>query len=633
MISSTSESLAPTQTTLFDEQKNTDLYTAKSIHKTIENTAHNYFLVDSSQLRKELIDKLLKQKEICFDTETTNIEALRAELVGISFAIQPFEAYYVPFTADQDETKKVIQEFIPVLSNEHILKIGQNIKYDIQVLSNYQVEMKGKIFDTMIAHYLIQPELPHNMDYLAEIYLNYAPVSIETLIGPKGKNQLNMRQVEIDEIKEYAAEDADITLQLSQILKPELEKLHMLNLAEKIEMPLILVLAKMEQSGFKINIKDLNNYAQLLKIEINNIEKDIFQMAGETFNIASPKQLGEILFEKLKIATDTKKTKTKQYSTSEETLTQLQGKHSIINKVLEYRTLNKLLNTYVEALPKLVNPKTDKIHTSFDQAWVATGRLSSKNPNLQNIPIRDERGREIRKSFIASDENHVLLSADYSQIELRLMAHMSRDPHLIDAFLSGEDIHAATAARIFNVPLNEVTRDMRSRAKTANFGIIYGISAFGLSQRLNISRTEAKDLIDGYFSSYKMVKEYMEKSIKLAKEQGYVETIMGRRRYLKEIHSANALVRGNAERNAINAPLQGSAADIIKLAMVNIYQQLSNYKTKMILQVHDELIFDVYKPELDTIKKIVKQEMEHVLKLSVPLVVDIGVGDNWMEAH
>ncbi len=634
LISNSPEPATVIQATLFEEIKETNQDSFQNGINNIENTAHTYYLIDTPDLRKELIRKLLNQKEICFDTETTGIEALHAELVGISFAYKPFEAYYVPFSSDQNETKKVIQEFVPVFGNDNISKIGQNIKYDIQVLSNYQVEVKGKIFDTMIAHYLIQPELPHNMDYLAGIYLNYDPVSIETLIGPKGKHQLNMRQVEIGKIKEYAAEDADVTWQLAMILKPELEKLNMLNLAEKVEMPLIQVLADMEKSGFKISINDLNNYAQLLKKEIIEIEKDIFYMAGVTFNISSPKQLGEILFDRLKIASDAKKTKTKQYSTSEETLTQLKGKHQIIDKVLEYRTLNKLLNTYVETLPKLVNPKTDKIHTSFDQAWVATGRLSSKNPNLQNIPIRDEKGREIRKSFIASDDNHILLSADYSQIELRLMAHMSEDPNMIEAFLSGEDIHAATASRIFNVNLQDVTREMRSRAKTANFGIIYGISSFGLSQRLNISRTEAKALIDGYFSSYNLVREYMEKSITRAKEKGYVETIMGRRRYLKEIHSANAIVRGNAERNAINAPLQGSAADIIKLAMVGIYQRLSGkFHTKMILQVHDELIFDVYKPELEKIKEIVKDEMEHALKLSVPLVVDMGTGNTWLEAH
>lgn len=624
----------PLQGSLFHTTSNEDSDMANDGQNNIQNTPHKYYLIDNQSDRKELIEQLVKQKEICFDTETTGIEALEAELVGISFAYKSHEAYYVPVPYEKEKAEEIVKEFSCVFENERISKTGQNIKYDIQMLSNYGIKVKGNIFDTMIAHYLIQPELQHNMDYLSRIYLKYSPVSIESLIGPKGKNQLSMRDVNIQEVKEYACEDADITWQLAGILEKELKKNNLTELAIKIEMPLISVLAEMERSGFRINIDDLNRYSYVLNNEIDELEKEIYRLADTTFNISSPKQLGEILFERLKIASNAKRTKTKQYSTSEETLTQLKGKHEIIEKVLEYRALKKLLNTYVEALPKLVDKKTAKIHTSFDQAWVATGRLSSKNPNLQNIPVRDEKGREIRKAFIGSDEHHVLLSADYSQIELRLMAHMSGDKNMIEAFNSGEDIHAATAAKIFGLSIKEVSREMRNKAKTANFGIIYGISSFGLSQRLGISRSEAKELIEGYFKSYGKVKEYMEQSINLAKERGYVETIMGRRRYLKDIHSSNAIVRGNAERNAINAPIQGSAADLIKLAMVNIHKQLNEkYKTKMILQVHDELIFDVYKPELEEIKNIVRKEMEQVVNLSVPLSVDIGIGNNWLEAH
>jgi DNA polymerase-1 len=486
----------------------------------------------------------------------------------------------------------------------------------------------------MIAHYLIQPDLKHNLEYLAANYLNYNPVSIEELIGKKGKNQLSMRSVDINVISEYAGEDADLTWQLYKILADELKKNGMTELAERIEMPLIRVLADMENAGFRLNTKDLDKYAKELRGLIISIEKEIYTFAGIEFNISSPKQLGEILFEKLNISGGTQKTKTKQYSTSEEVLIRLKDKHDIVGKVLEYRALKKLLSTYVEALPKLIHRKTGKIHTSFEQAWVTTGRLSSKNPNLQNIPVREERGREIRKSFVASDKDHVLLSADYSQIELRLMAHLSRDVHMIEAFRNNEDIHSATAGKIYNVRPENVTAEMRRKAKTANFGIIYGISAFGLSQRLNIPRAEAKKLIDSYFNSYSKVKEYMEKSIEMAKEKGYAETIFGRRRYLTDINSANAFIRGMAERNAINTPLQGSAADIIKLAMVNIHRRLSGrYSTRMILQVHDELIFDVYRPELEEIKKLVKYEMENAIRLEVPLITDIGVGENWLEAH
>ncbi len=623
----------PTQGTLFEEKGVENIIPQTNL-KTINDIKHSYHLIDSFEKRKELIASLQKQNEFCFDTETTGLNVYSAELVGISFSYELHKAFYIPIPPDKEQANQVLIEFKEVFENEDIIKIGQNIKYDLQILHNYNIQVKGKIFDTMIAHYLVQPELQHNMNYLANIYLDYSPVSIESLIGSKGKTQLNMRMVDVNLVKDYASEDADITFQLTQILRKELEKNNMEKLAHEIEMPLINVLSDMEKSGFKINTNNLNKYAQELNIEINKIEQNIYELAGVAFNISSPKQLGEILFEKLKIVDSAKRTKTKQYSTSEEVLIRLKDKHEIVTKVLDYRTLKKLLSTYVEALPKLINEKTGKIHTSFEQAWVATGRLSSKNPNLQNIPIRDEKGREIRKSFIASDENHILLSADYSQIELRLMAHISGDENMIEAFLSGEDIHASTAAKIYNVPINKVTREMRSRAKTANFGIIYGISTFGLSQRLNIPRADAKDLIEGYFSTYKKVRSYMEQSIKRAKEKGYVETIMGRRRYLKEINSANAIVRGNAERNAINAPLQGSAADIIKLAMVNIHRILSKrFKTRMILQVHDELIFDVYKSELDHIKQVVKREMEQAITLSIPLIVELGVGDNWFDAH
>jgi DNA polymerase-1 len=600
----------------------------------ITTVRHKYYITDTKDKRAQLINKLSKLKEFSFDTETTSLDVHKSELVGMSFSYKQNEAYYVPVPANQNEARSVASEFRKVFSDDRIKKIGQNIKYDMQVLSNYDIEVKGDLFDTMIAHYLIQPDLKHNLEYLAANYLNYNPVPIEELIGKKGKNQLSMRSVDINVIGEYAGEDADLTWQLYKILADELKKNGMTELSERIEMPLIRVLADMENAGFRLNTKDLDKYAKELRGQIISIEKEIYTLAGIEFNISSPKQLGEILFEKLNISGGTQKTKTKQYSTSEEVLIRLKDKHDIVAKVLDYRALKKLLSTYVEALPKLIHQKTGKIHTSFEQAWVTTGRLSSKNPNLQNIPIREERGREIRKSFVASDKDHVLLSADYSQIELRLMAHLSKDANMIGAFRNNEDIHSATAGKIYNVRPENVTDEMRRKAKTANFGIIYGISAFGLSQRLNISRAEAKKLIDSYFSSYSKVKEYMEKSIEMAKKKGYAETIFGRRRYLKDINSANALIRGMAERNAINTPLQGSAADIIKLAMVNIYKRLSErYRTRMILQVHDELIFDVYKPELEEIKKLVKYEMENAVRLEIPVITDIGVGENWLEAH
>ncbi len=601
----------------------------------INTVEHNYFLIDTIEKRKELIDKLNQQQEFCFDTETTGLDVNISEIVGLSFSFKDYEAFYVPIPVNQSEAYDIVREFKEVFENNEIKKIGQNIKYDISMLKWYGVDVNGELFDTMLAHYLIQPELAHNLNYLSEQYLNYTPVSIESLIGKKGKNQLSMRFVAIAQITEYACEDADITWQLKQILEKELKEKNVAELFEKIEMPLVNVLVSMEKSGVKLNVQELNSYSNILKKEIIDLEKDIIGLAGVEFNISSPKQLGEVLFAQMKIVENPKKTKTKQYSTSEDVLAKLADKHKIIPKILEFRSLNKLLTTYVDALPKLINNKTGKIHTSFNQAITATGRLSSNKPNVQNIPVREEKGREIRKAFIPSDNEHVFLSADYSQIELRLMAYMSNDENMIRAFNNNEDIHSATAAKIYGINLSEVTQEMRRNAKTANFGIIYGISAFGLSQQLNIPRKEAKQLIDSYFESYPGIKKYMDENIQFARDNGYVETIKGRRRYLKDINSQNAIVRGIAERNAINAPIQGSAADIIKIAMINIYEKLKqgNYKTKMILQVHDELNFDVYKPELEDIRQIVQNEMQNAVKLNIPLTVDIGVGENWLEAH
>lgn len=606
-----------------------------SSHKNIHDTPHTYHVAATFAERKKLTDMLNSFPDICFDTETTGLETHDAEIVGMSFSIAKSEAWYVPVPAERTEATQIINEFKSVFENQYICKTGQNIKFDILMLKSYGIEVKGEIFDTMLAHYLIQPEMKHNMNFLAESYLNYTPVSIEELIGKKGKHQLNMRNVPLEKISEYAAEDADITLQLRKYLEPELEKNNLSELAKNVEMPLVKVLADIEYYGVSIDANALHIYAKQLTEEIIEIEKSIFSLAGIEFNISSPKQLGEILFDRLKIASDAKKTKTEQYSTGEEILEKLAGEHPIVGKILEYRSLKKLLSTYVESLPKLINKKTNKVHTSFNQAVTSTGRLSSNNPNMQNIPVRDEKGREIRKAFIPSDTNHLFLSADYSQVELRIMAHLSKDPHMLEAFSNNEDIHTATASKIFGLPISEVTSDMRRKAKTANFGIIYGISAFGLAQRLGISRTEAKQLIDGYFANYSHVKEYMDFCIKTAREKGYVETIMGRRRYLADINSNNAVVRGFAERNAINAPIQGSAADIIKLAMINIHKSFEeqNLQSKMILQVHDELNFDVLKSELDTVKEIVRREMQNAVCLDVPLTVDLGVGENWLEAH
>jgi DNA polymerase-1 len=626
----------PVQRSLFSQNSINQASEIQTYGLNIISTIdHDYVIADTQALRKELTNELIKQKSFCFDTETTGLDVLHDKLVGLSFSFEKHKAFYVPVPVDFIETKSILKEFSEVFQNKDILKIGQNLKYDIHILKNYETEINGDLFDTMIAHYLIEPDQRHNLNYLSEVYLKYKPVQIEELIGKKGKDQMNMRSVPLEKIAEYASEDADITYQLRDVLNTELDKKNLKILAEKIEMPLIPVLISMERAGVKLDVKTLKQYLKILIEDITKLEKEIYKLAGNEFNISSPKQLGDILFEKLKISEGARKTKTKQYSTSEDVLIKLRDKHRIIPMVLEYRSLKKLVTTYVETLPKLINNKTGKIHTSFNQAIVATGRLSSVNPNLQNIPIREERGREIRKAFIPTNQDYVLLSADYSQIELRLMAHMSGDEAMIKAFQQDEDIHIATASKIYNVPVEDVTREMRGRAKTANFGIIYGISSFGLSQRLNISRTDARELIDEYFKTYPGVKKYMDKSIGIAREKGYVETLMGRRRILKDIHSRNSVVRGMAERNAINAPIQGSAADIIKLAMVHIHQKIKagKFKTKMILQVHDELVFDIFKPELEEIQEIVINEMENVISLKVPLKVDYGVGNNWLEAH
>ena len=622
------------QGTLFSmgEQTQTE---SVSIHEDIRSTSHHYHLVDNEAQIKDLASKLERQTAFCFDTETTGLDPHSDHLVGLSFSFESGEAYYIPVPADQKKAIAIVQEFKAVFANENILKIGQNMKFDILFLSRYGIEVKGDYFDTMVAHYLIQPELRHNLDYLSEIYLGYKKVATEELIGKSGKNQLSMRQVDLEQIKEYACEDADITFQLKALLDSDLDKANVKNLFTEVEMPLLKVLIQMEQAGLKIDPKVLNDYAVTLREQIIELENSIIELAGEHFNISSPKQLGYILFDKLMLDPKAKKTKTKQYSTGEEILVNLQDKHPIINMILEHRGLKKLLSTYVEALPKLINPQTGKIHSSFNQTIAATGRLSSTNPNLQNIPIRTENGREIRKAFIPSDNEHLFLSADYSQIELRIMAAVSGDKVMTEAFRNGEDIHAATASKIFGIPINEVNSDMRRKAKTANFGILYGISAFGLAQRLNIPRGEAKQLIEDYFANFSMVKNYMDSQLVLARERGYVETIMGRKRYLSDINSANASVRAFAERNAINAPIQGSAADIIKVAMININKRFAEkgFHSKMILQVHDELNFDVLKTELEEVKAIVKYEMENAVKLDVPLEVEMDAAENWLLAH
>jgi len=608
---------------------------SNSEFKTIETTDHFYQHIDSPLSRKMLLKKLMQQTSVCFDTETTGLKALEVELIGIAFSYEIGKGYYVSFPKNQEETKTILEEFRPFFEAEEIEKIGHNLKYDIKVLSNYNMPVKGPLFDTMIAHYLINPDMRHNMDMLAETYLNYQPVSITELIGKKGKNQLTMRVVPIKEQTEYAVEDADVTLQLKEHFTKELESGNVTTLFKDIETPLISVLSAMEIEGINLNSDFLKELSVALTDDINRLEKSIYKQAGEEFNIGSPKQLGIVLFEKMELVKKPKKTKTGQYSTAEDVLSYLAKDHQIIRDILEFRQYKKLQSTYVDALPNEVNLKTGRIHTVYAQAVAATGRLSSNNPNLQNIPIRTERGREVRKAFIPRDENYVLLAADYSQIELRIIAALSEEETMMNAFKNGEDIHASTAAKVFNVPLDEVTREQRSNAKTVNFGIIYGVSAFGLSNQTDLSRSEAKELIETYYETYPKLKAYMSAQVDFAREHGYVETVLNRRRYLKDINSQNAIVRGGAERNAVNAPIQGSAADIIKLAMINIYNrfQKENFKSKMLLQVHDELVFDAHKDELDIIKPIIKQEMENAFKMTVPLDVEIGIGENWLEAH
>ena len=622
------------QGSLFDMASETPAPTMGSF-KTIDEVKHSYYLANNDMALLSLAAELSIQPAFCFDTETTGLDIATAELVGISFSWKEYEAWYVPVPANRNEANALVSRFKKVLEDPRIEKVGQNLKYDALILQKYNIELAGPVFDTMVAHHLIQPGLKHNMDYLAETYLGYTPVSIATLIGPKGKGQSSMRDVPIEKIKEYAAEDADITWQLKGILEKELVKEGVVSFFKEVEMPLLLVLLKMEQEGVKIDVDELKRYAVDLNKRLVDLERSIIDMAGIEFNINSPKQVGEVLFDRLKVDGKAGKTKSGQYSTNEEVLQRIKDKHPIMPLILEQRGLKKLLTTYVEALPLLVVKETGRLHTSYNQSIVVTGRLSSTNPNLQNIPIRDEDGREIRKAFIARGEDYLFLSADYSQVELRLMAHLSEDSHMIEAFNKGEDIHAATAARIFKIPIDEVTSDMRRKAKTANFGIIYGISAFGLADRLNIPRTEAKALIDGYFDNFPGVKAYMDHCIRQAREKGFVETLFMRKRYLPDINSRNAIVRGMAERNAINAPIQGTAADIVKKAMVEIHKRMmaESFKSKMILQVHDELNFDVYKPELERIKVLVKESMESACSLRVPLLVDMGVGKNWLEAH
>ncbi len=603
--------------------------------KTINDVEHNYILADTDELIAKLLAELQTEKTYCFDTETTSTNEMEAELVGLSFAVKQGEAWYVPCAANCDEALATLKKFQAIFDDESKTLVGQNVKYDLMVLANYGVSIKNKLFDTMLAHYLLQPDMRHGMDVLAETYLGYSPVSITTLIGKKGKDQGNMRDVEVNLVKEYASEDADITLQLKNLFAPKLVTTNADKLFTEVEMPLVPVLASMEREGICLDTQALNDFSKELEIEVSRVEKDIYALAGLTFNIASPQQLGKILFDHLKIDEKAKKTATKQYSTAEDYLVKLAHKHPIINKVLEFRGLVKLKNTYVDTLPLLINKNSGKIHTSYNQAVASTGRLSSNNPNLQNIPIRTEKGREVRKAFVSRNDEYTLLSADYSQIELRIIAALSNEESMIADFKNGTDIHTSTAAKVYNIPLNEVSKDQRSNAKMVNFGIIYGISPFGLAERLNISRTEAKEIIDSYFAKYPGIKNYMDGSIATAKEKGYVETILGRRRYLRDINSANQTVRGFAERNAINAPIQGSAADMIKLAMIKVHNEISRLglKSRLLLQVHDELVFDAFKPEVETLTKLVKECMENAIPLNVPIVVETGTGKNWLEAH
>jgi DNA polymerase-1 len=608
---------------------------------TLETTEHFYQSIQGDLPVKLLLQNLMNQTSVCFDTETTGIDALNAELVGMSFSWEKGKGFYVPFPENQEEAQALVEKFKPFFESETIEKIGQNIKYDLKILSRYGISIKGKLFDTMIAHYLINPDMRHNMDVLSETYLKYAPKSIETLIGRKGKGQQSMRDVALEDIKEYATEDADITFQLKQNFSPILDKAETKKLFDEIEIPLIPVLADMELEGINLDVPYLKSMSVEMAKESAALEQKIYETAGEKFNLASPKQLGDILFDKLKIGgTKQKKTKTGQYATGEEVLTYLANDNPIVNDILEWRQMVKLQSTYIDALPNQVDKKTGRVHTDYMQTVAATGRLSSNNPNLQNIPIRTERGRLIRKAFIARDENYTLLSADYSQIELRIIAALSGEENMIKAFQNNEDIHRSTAAKVFNVPLEEVTKEQRSNAKTVNFGIIYGVSSFGLSNQTSLSRKEAAELIEAYYATYPKLKSYMSNQVDFARENGYVQTVLGRRRYLKDINSANMMVKSGAERNAVNAPIQGSAADIIKIAMINIHKKLisknadgSGWKSKMLLQVHDELVFDVHNSELEKIQPMIKHEMENAFIMDVPLVVEMGVGKNWLEAH
>ena len=621
---------------LFGSSVDGEISTKTSFYASLENTEHSYQIIQGDLGIKLLLQNLLQQQSVCFDTETTGIDTLHAELVGIAFSYEKGKGFYVPFPENQEEAQNLIEKLRPFFESKTIEKIGQNIKYDLKILSNYNIEVSEPLFDTMIAHYLINPDMRHGMDILSETYLNYAPKSIETLIGKKGKNQKSMRDVDVEEIKEYAVEDADVTFQLKEYFTTELDRTETKKLFNEIEIPLVKVLADMETEGINLDVDFLKNMSVEMQKDINAFENQIYETAGEKFNLASPKQLGDILFEKLKIGgAKQKKTKTGQYATGEEVLSYLANEHPIVKDILEWRQMVKLQSTYIDALPLQVNPKTGRVHTDYMQTVAATGRLSSNNPNLQNIPIRTERGRLIRKAFIAKNDEYTLLSADYSQIELRIIAALSGEENMIESFKKGEDIHKSTASKVFKVPLEEVTREQRSHAKTVNFGIIYGVSAFGLSNQTSLSRAESKELIDAYYESYPRLKNFINEQVDKARELGYVQTVLGRRRYLKDINSQNAMVRSGAERNAVNAPIQGSAADIIKIAMINIHKKLTqeNWKSKMLLQVHDELVFDVHLSELEKIKPMIKHEMENAFTLSVPLEVEMGNGKNWLEAH
>lgn len=626
---------APVEISLFGSESTEDKGDdSERLFSRLENLSYEYKLIENETEAKELADFLLTNEIFSLDTETTSIEALDAKLVGLSFSTEDFRAWYVPVSRETEKAKKILEIFRPVYENPKILKVGQNLKYDLTVLANYGIHLSGPLFDTMLAHYLIQPELRHNMDYLAEIYLNYKTIHIEELIGPKGRGQKNMGDLEPKDIYKYACEDADVTLRLMKPLAEELRKNSLEEVFQNIEMPLMPVLARMERNGVVLDTDTLKEVENDFTLRLQTLEKDIYELAGHEFTINSPRQVGEVLFGELKLSEKVKKTKSGQYSTSEEVLRDLHSKHPIVQKILDYRGLRKLLSTYVEALPKLINPVTGHIHTSFNQAVTATGRLSSSNPNLQNIPVRGEDGREIRKAFIP-EAGEIFFSADYSQIELRIMAHLSGDEHMIEAFNAGHDVHAATAARIFHKDIKDISKDERRKAKTANFGIIYGISAFGLAERMDVSRTEAKELIDSYFEMYPKIKDYISKAVDTAREKGYIETEFGRRRYLPDINSRNAVVRGYAERNAVNAPIQGTAADIIKIAMIRVQQRLDaeGCKARMMLQVHDELNFSVPVDEFDKVKRIVIEEMQGAYKMSVPLEADCGEGKNWLEAH